>query len=355
MEFTDNEIWVFLSHSNKDYEKVRKVRDILEEQQLRPLMFFLKCLNDDEEIDSLIKREIRCRTRFILCDSKKARNSKWVKREVEFIKSLDRECETVNLEDSIEDIRKQLFEFKKRTSLYISYTRKDQQLAYDIANRLKKYEFKVWIDLANDFIDENYEHVIKHEIRSCISSGFVVALLNENQFVEGNWSREELKIALYESKKFRNPCILPVYLNRDIELSIRGDKDLHELSSIDAVSASGISIEQRSDFIVNAILQTLLQPGTILSYARKYANGEHCAVDKEEADKLFKLFYELADRASKYSPTAEGALGLCYEFGYGTEINLNLARDYYRDVMNEVPAYKENYQRVIEKIKDSIK
>ena len=82
---SDNEIWVFLSHSNKDYEKVRQVRNLLEEQEFRPLMFFLKCLNDDDEIDDLIKREIKERTRFILCDSQNAQNSKWVQREVEFI------------------------------------------------------------------------------------------------------------------------------------------------------------------------------------------------------------------------------------------------------------------------------
>lgn len=46
----DKGIWVFLSHSNKDYEKVRQVRNILEQQGYRPLMFFLNCLNDDNEI-----------------------------------------------------------------------------------------------------------------------------------------------------------------------------------------------------------------------------------------------------------------------------------------------------------------
>lgn len=64
---SQKEIWVFLSHSNEDYEKVRLVRNMLEEDGLRPIMFFLKCLNDEEEIDDLIKREIDCRTRCILC------------------------------------------------------------------------------------------------------------------------------------------------------------------------------------------------------------------------------------------------------------------------------------------------
>ncbi len=57
----DEEMWVFLSHSNKDFSKVRILRNLLEEEGYRPLMFFLQCLNDEDEIDELIKREIDCR------------------------------------------------------------------------------------------------------------------------------------------------------------------------------------------------------------------------------------------------------------------------------------------------------
>lgn len=34
-DYSNNEIWVFLSHSNKDYEKVRQVRNMLEEQSFK--------------------------------------------------------------------------------------------------------------------------------------------------------------------------------------------------------------------------------------------------------------------------------------------------------------------------------
>jgi hypothetical protein len=40
----ENKIIVFLSHYHHDYEKVRVVRDLLEKEGFRPLMFFLKCL-----------------------------------------------------------------------------------------------------------------------------------------------------------------------------------------------------------------------------------------------------------------------------------------------------------------------
>lgn len=50
--------WIFISHSHLDIDIVRKIRNKLEDRGFEPLMFFLKCLNDDNEIESLIKREI---------------------------------------------------------------------------------------------------------------------------------------------------------------------------------------------------------------------------------------------------------------------------------------------------------
>ncbi len=78
--------WIFLSHSNKDFDQVRELRSILEEKEHHPLMFFLKCLSDEDEIDDLIRREIEVRSWFILCDSENARNSAWVQQEIEIIK-----------------------------------------------------------------------------------------------------------------------------------------------------------------------------------------------------------------------------------------------------------------------------
>jgi hypothetical protein len=46
--------WIFLSHSHRDLHEVRHVRDALEAKGHQPLLFFLKCLDDDAEIDDLI-------------------------------------------------------------------------------------------------------------------------------------------------------------------------------------------------------------------------------------------------------------------------------------------------------------
>jgi len=64
--------WIFVSHSSRDLEKVRRVRNAIEAAGGEPILFFLKCLSDHDEIDELIKREIEARNFFLLCDSSNA-------------------------------------------------------------------------------------------------------------------------------------------------------------------------------------------------------------------------------------------------------------------------------------------
>lgn len=139
----DKGIWVFLSHSNKDYEKVRQVRNILEQQGYRPLMFFLNCLNDDNEIDGLIKREIDSREKFILCDSMNAQNSKWVQEEVNYIKKKNRLWEKINVDSSIEDIKKSLFRFQSRNTIYLNGTSGDTELKESIVRSFRTKDYDV--------------------------------------------------------------------------------------------------------------------------------------------------------------------------------------------------------------------
>ena len=46
----NKQIWVFLSHSNKDYDRVKEVRNMLESMSFRPIMFYLLCLSDNDEV-----------------------------------------------------------------------------------------------------------------------------------------------------------------------------------------------------------------------------------------------------------------------------------------------------------------
>ena len=91
--------WIFVSHSLGDILQVRRVRNSLEELGHYPLLFYLRSLADDSEIDGLIRREIEARNFFLLCDSENARVSRWVQAEVRIIKSQPRKVfATLNLD-----------------------------------------------------------------------------------------------------------------------------------------------------------------------------------------------------------------------------------------------------------------
>ena len=83
-----SEAWVFVSHSHLDLQAVRRIRDEMERLGANPLLFFLKASIEDSELDGLIKREIQARNFFVLCDSAKARSSRWVREEQAYVRSL---------------------------------------------------------------------------------------------------------------------------------------------------------------------------------------------------------------------------------------------------------------------------
>jgi hypothetical protein len=92
-----SDAWVFVSHSHSDLEAIRRVRDEFERLHANPLLFFLMCLKDDEEVDQVIKREITACNVFLICDSPAAQKSGWVQKERQFVLSLKDRALAVNV------------------------------------------------------------------------------------------------------------------------------------------------------------------------------------------------------------------------------------------------------------------
>ena len=154
LNIDDSNAWVFVSHSNKDFAKIIKVRNKLESLKYKPLLFFLKCLEDDTEILELIKREIKARDRFILCDSPNSRSSKWVQKEIEYIKSLNRPYEIIDLDADEGTINGCIERFDRRSSVYIWST--SDEMASQLSKRLIGKSFKVGIlpsTYLRDYLD----------------------------------------------------------------------------------------------------------------------------------------------------------------------------------------------------------
>lgn len=175
----EGEAWVFLSHSHEDYDKVIQVRNLLEARKFRPLMFFLKCLEEDEEIDTLIKREIDSRNRFVLCDSKNARASRWVSEEVAYIKGKrNRMYEVIDLDSmTIKEIEVKLREFEQRLTFTVLFSQGRQSEMEQVFGDLQSYGFRVqWAVLEQTDDVSQY----RSELCALLSQGYVALYPDES-------------------------------------------------------------------------------------------------------------------------------------------------------------------------------
>ena len=189
------EIWIFLSHSSEDFNKVRKIRNYLEEKSYRPLMFYLKCLESDEEIYDLITREIDVRTRFILCDSENARSSEWVKKEMDYISNQNppRSFLRIDLSQSDDIIHRQLDSYVNQMNIYISCTWNHNDLFRKIRLRLNKYDLNVLPDFAS-CISINFAQEIEKQINHAANNGYYVFLCSKD-IVNSNYVAYEFQLA----------------------------------------------------------------------------------------------------------------------------------------------------------------
>jgi hypothetical protein len=173
--------WVFISHSNKDFDKILRVRNKLEALQYKPLLFFLKCLEDDKEIFELIKREIKARDRFILCDSKNSRKSEWVQKEKEFIVSLNRPYEVIDIEGSDEAIEESIERFDRRSTIYVWST--DDRINDVVVKKFVDKAYKV--ELLPDYYLRDYflyktgsADLVHAGFHDVMTNGYVLLLIS---------------------------------------------------------------------------------------------------------------------------------------------------------------------------------
>lgn len=214
-EKNNDEIWVFLSHSNKDFDKVRILRNKMEEKGLRPLMFFLKCLDSDPEIFELLKREIDVRPRFFLCESENSKSSVWVQREIEYILSKDRQYITVDLND-IDSFDEKIQEIKRRSQVFLSYSLQNNRIAKAIGAAIQKRGLNVFDAEVLDMmpLGVNFYNYIQDKISKICQNGYFMPIITENNM---RYVLKELRFAMNTKETF----IIPVLAGNNTDDEIR--------------------------------------------------------------------------------------------------------------------------------------
>ena len=196
---------MFLSHSSKDFELVRQIRNTLEEHGFRPITFFLKCITDSTELDGLIKREIEARRWFVFVDSENSRNSKWAQEELAYARELNKTVYTV---DTVRDYLPQLKQILQRTTVFLSYSHHDKEIATKIQRALIENDFQVWWD------DDVSPGVFwPDEIANRIdTAGFCLCLISRDS-IQSQSFKEEFIYAFHKKRP-----VLPVLIG-DVQLS----------------------------------------------------------------------------------------------------------------------------------------
>lgn len=176
--------WIFLSHSSKDIQKVRYIRNLFEANGQNPLAFHLRCLSTDteegrQELDSLIKREIDAREWFVFCESQAASESQYVKMEKDYILRTGRKkVWSIDMSLTTDEIARIVDKICKDIKVFISYRAKEEDFAIRLSNALAERDYDVWtqndLQTSNEFIGQ-----ISAAIKNTSGSGFFVALVTE--------------------------------------------------------------------------------------------------------------------------------------------------------------------------------
>lgn len=210
--------WVFLSHSSLDIERVKTIRNYLEESQFNAIMFFLKCLDDEEEqkqIEKLLECEIKNRNIFIHCKSNNSLQSKWVNWEINKAKKenklfLEIDLDKLEYQKCIELSKIDIL--VRYSTLYFIFSMSDIDKIKKLKKKLEGFKilnnFKSENILANEPIKTSLENMIK-EIKQ---KGFILLFISENS-KKSSWFWTEKQIALD-----KNARIINIILDKNISI-----------------------------------------------------------------------------------------------------------------------------------------
>jgi hypothetical protein len=239
--------WIFVSHSHLDIAKVRQIRNFLETEGHKPLLFFLKCLDDqDARLPALIHDEIMVRTWFVLCKSDHSEASRWVRDEVAIVvsKNQPETYATIDLatdfEPDLHGIPKFIGKLKpllKRATVFLSYARSDVGVARQIYDALIAEDYRAFLDIRSISAGVVWEDTIHAALEDALQHGFVLLLLSPDYLSSDACRRErERALTILGSRPLSN--LVPVIVRDPTAVYALLPPDLSQLQCADVTKGS---------------------------------------------------------------------------------------------------------------------
>lgn len=203
--------YVFISHSHKDINKVRVLRNLMEENGFEPLCFFLKCLTENDEIEDLIKREIDSREWFVFVNSPNSQQSEWVSKERNYImSSFTKSIITVDVDEINENIVNKIM---KTLRVFISYSHKDARYMRELKKALIKKDLKVFTDEDID-VGDIFTLSIHEKIKEAAMFGCIIHLYTSDSLSSQHVHQELMAAIKYDG------IIVPVIIGNEDDVLI---------------------------------------------------------------------------------------------------------------------------------------
>jgi hypothetical protein len=209
--------WIFVSHSSRDLQRVRQIRDFLEARGHNPILFFLLSLTNSSLLPELIKHEIRLRNFFVFCNSEASRKSEWVREEIRIVKAAfpEKVYEEIDLEADLEPQLGKLLALSKRSTAFLSFSIKDRAIAASLRSALEAADFKVLMDVGELSAARSFGATIDDMIGLAAQTGYALMLLSKAHLMS-ECARAELREAIEKAKLYRRSNVVPVIIEKDV-------------------------------------------------------------------------------------------------------------------------------------------
>jgi hypothetical protein len=177
---------------------------------------------DTEKLRELIYKEIDSREWFLYLDSINSRSSDWVKAEIEYIEtSKDHVIKKLCIDSLSEDeLIESINDLIRNLSVFISYSREDNELAKLFYEEFCSHGLKVFYDEKELLPGKSFLSQINDAIENASQNGGIVFLMTKNS-LQSKYIQTELRRAISSNGK-----IYPIYLEKELDIGIESEINL---------------------------------------------------------------------------------------------------------------------------------